>query len=81
MHRASVQKVNGLIVQFDALATKNGEAIDMFTSDGLIEMIRFLEDARRLVNSANRLLDDLGADPTRIIFGNQRGGIKVGHKK
>ena len=51
----------------------NRESLDVFASDGLVQFARFIEEARQLVGSASRLVEDVGSDPGRFLFGRSQG--------
>jgi phospholipid/cholesterol/gamma-HCH transport system substrate-binding protein len=51
----------------------NRESLDVFASDGLVQFSRFVEEARQLVGSASRLVEDVGSDPGRFLFGRGQG--------
>jgi phospholipid/cholesterol/gamma-HCH transport system substrate-binding protein len=72
--RKTVNDISKLVTLLDGVLAKNEEAIDVFASEGLINFTRFVEEARDLILTANRMIETLEADPSRIIFGDQRGG-------
>ena len=74
---ASAQSLDRLTRQVEDVVTANREAIDVFASDGLVELTKFIEEARVLVGSATRLVDEIGKDPAQFLFGRQKGGVKV----
>lgn len=51
----------------------NRESLDVFASDGLVQFARFIEEARLLVGSAARLIEDVESDPGRFLFGRNHG--------
>ncbi len=59
------------------LITENREGLAAFTTDGLLELTRFLEEARVLISSASRLVEDLQSDPAQFLFGDQQGGFEA----
>jgi len=75
--RKTVKDISKLVTLLDGVLAKNEEAIDVFASEGLINFTRFVEEARDLILTANRMIETLEADPSRIIFGDQRGGRKA----
>ena len=74
---ASAQNLDRLTRQVEDVVTANREAIDVFASDGLVELTKFIEEARVLVGSATRLVDEIGKDPAQFLFGRQKGGVEV----
>ncbi len=75
--RAAAQSLDRLTTEVEDVITANRESIDVFTSDGLVELTKFVEEARILVGSATRLMDEIGQDPAQFLFGRQRGGVET----
>lgn len=64
--------------EFATLMQENREPIGVFASDGLVEFTRFVQEARQLVATAGRLMEDLQSDPAQFLFGGRsRGGMKT----
>jgi phospholipid/cholesterol/gamma-HCH transport system substrate-binding protein len=63
--------------RLDGLIAKNEESLGAFAGDGLVEFTRFIEEARQLVASSSRLIENLESDPTRFLLGGQKGGVEV----
>ena len=59
------------------LVAENREGLSAFTTDGLLELTRFLEEARVLIASASRLVEDLQSNPAHFLFGDQQGGFET----
>ncbi len=74
---ASAQSLDRLTRQVEDVVSKNREAIDVFASDGLVELTKFIEEARVLVSSSTRLVDEIGKDPAQFLFGRQKGGVEA----
>ncbi len=75
--RKTMKRIDNMAKLLDTTMARNKDAIDIFTSQGLVEFTRFVEEARTLIISANRLIEGLEADPSRILFGDKRGGREV----
>lgn len=69
----TAKAVDRLATQFEALLAENRESIEVFASQGLVEFTRFVEEARLLVASATRFVDDLQANPAQFLLGKQKG--------
>jgi phospholipid/cholesterol/gamma-HCH transport system substrate-binding protein len=65
--------VGKLTRELNQFLDDNRESLDVFASDGLVQFARFIEEARRLVGSASRLVEDVQSDPGRFLFGQSRG--------
>ena len=74
--QTAIDRLDSMAKAVQDLASDNEEPLKLFTSDGLVEFIRFIEEARNLVQIATRLLEDIGSDPAQLIFGTERGGVK-----
>ena len=59
------------------LVAANRDGLTAFSNDGLLELTRFLEEARVLIASATLLIEDLQSDPAQFLFGDQQGGVEV----
>jgi phospholipid/cholesterol/gamma-HCH transport system substrate-binding protein len=60
--------------QLNGILQENREPIAAFAESGLVEFTRFIEEARILVASTARLIEDLESDPAEFLFGGQEGG-------
>lgn len=69
----TAQSIDRLSREFEMLLTTNREPIEVFASQGLVEFTRFVEEARLLVASATRFVDDLQANPAQFLLGKQKG--------
>jgi len=58
------------------LAADNRTAVHDFGQSGLYELSQFLSDARVLVNTLNRLAEEMERDPARFLFGDQQKGVE-----
>lgn len=63
----------GTLRRLDKLAL---DADDVVAGDGIAQLSALIADSRRLVGSLNRLSDELGREPTRVIFGDRRKGYE-----
>ncbi len=72
--RTTIKRIDHIVKTLDGVVTKNEDALDVFASQGLVNFTRFVEEARELIVTANRMIETLEADPSRILFGDQRGG-------
>ena len=69
----TAQSIDRLSREFELLLKTNREPIEVFASQGLVEFTRFVEEARLLVASATRFVDDLQANPAQFLLGKQKG--------
>lgn len=74
--RTTAQGFNALSRRVDGFLDKNSESLDVFAGQGLVEFTRFVEEARVLVGSTERLLETLEANPAQFLFGRQQGGVE-----
>jgi len=58
------------------LVAENREAIGDFSSAGLIEFAKFVDEARNLVNSLSRVTTRIESDPAQFLFGDAQRGYK-----
>ncbi|MBM3490526.1 MAG: MCE family protein [Alphaproteobacteria bacterium] len=76
--RRSAQNFETAGREFVQLMQENREPLGVFASDGLVEFTRFVQEARQLVATAGRLMEDLQSDPAQFLFGGRgRGGVKT----
>ena len=82
--RQTLADLSGASQQFQAvgkdlqiLVADNREGLTAFSNDGLLELTRFLEEARGLIAAASRLIEDLESDPAQFLFGDQQGGFEA----
>ena len=65
--------VGKLTRDLNGFLADNRESLDVFASDGLVQFTRFIEEARVLIGSASRLVEDVQSDPGRFLFGGGQG--------
>ncbi|MEQ9643111.1 MAG: MlaD family protein [Alphaproteobacteria bacterium] len=65
--------IGGLTRELNAFLADNRESLDVFASDGLVQFTRFIEEARVLIGTASRLVEDVQSDPGRFLFGGSQG--------
>jgi phospholipid/cholesterol/gamma-HCH transport system substrate-binding protein len=58
------------------LVSDNREAIGDFSSAGLLEFAKFVEEARSLVNTLSRVTNRIESDPAQFLFGDAQRGYK-----
>ena len=75
--RSTAKSIDGLSREFNDFMKDNREPLDVFASQGLVEFTKFIEEARILIASATRLIDELQTDPAQFLFGRQRGGLET----
>ncbi len=66
----TAEEVNGFLI-------RNREEIDAFADNGLLEITLFFSEARSLIQSIQRVVDDFGRDPARFLFGDQQKGFEA----
>jgi len=59
------------------LLSENEEAIDDFIEGGLYDLQVLIVDTNTMVNSINRLAEQMERDPARFFFGDNTGGVKT----
>jgi len=74
---AAAKRFEAVGKDLQVLVAENREGLEAFTSDGLLELTRFLEESRILVASASRLVEDLKSDPAHFLFGGQQEGFEA----
>lgn len=63
--------------EFAKLLTENSEPLSDFSQTGLYEFTQLMAEARVLVASLGRLVDDIERDPARFLFGDKQQGVEV----
>ena len=63
--------------EFAKLLTENSESLSDFSQTGLYEFTQLMAEARVLVASLGRLVDDIERDPARFLFGDKQQGVEV----
>lgn len=70
-------EVTALADELEGLVAENRKPLKAFTEGGLVEFTKFVNEARYLVGSASRLVDDINRDPARFLFGNRQGTFQA----
>jgi phospholipid/cholesterol/gamma-HCH transport system substrate-binding protein len=65
--------ITSLTTELNRFMKDNRQSLDVFASDGLVQFARFIEEARLLIASASRLVEDVQSDPAQFLFGRQQG--------
>ena len=74
---AASQQFEAVGKELHTLVADNRQGLTAFSNDGLLELTRFLEEARVLISSASLLIEDLQSDPAQFLFGDQGGGFEA----
>ena len=74
---AAAKRFEAVGNDLQVLVAENREGLAAFTTDGLLELTRFLEESRVLVAAASRLVEDLKSDPAYFLFGGQQEGFEA----
>ena len=74
---AAAKRFEAVGKDLQVLVAENREGLAAFTTDGLLELTRFLEESRVLVAAASRLVEDLKSDPAYFLFGGQQEGFEA----
>jgi phospholipid/cholesterol/gamma-HCH transport system substrate-binding protein len=75
--RKTAQSMTAVSARLDQFVARNEEPLDVFTSQGLVDLTKFIEEARVLVGGLQRVLETVESDPARFLFGRQRGGVEA----
>ena len=62
---------------FAELLTENSDSLTNFSQTGLYEFSQLMAEARVLVASLSRLVDQVERDPARFLFGDKQQGVEV----
>ena len=62
---------------FANLLTENSDSLTNFSQTGLYEFSQLMAEARVLVASLSRLVDQVERDPARFLFGDKQQGVEV----
>lgn len=73
----TAKDVSKMADEFGALATDNRVALHDFGQSGLYEFSQLISDSRVLVNTLNRLAEEMERDPARFLFGDQQKGVEA----
>jgi len=74
------QAVASLAVAADGFAkllTENSDSLTNFSQTGLYEFSQLMAEARVLVSSLSRLVEQIERDPARFLFGDKQQGVEV----
>lgn len=74
------QAVASLAVAADGFAnllTENSDSLTNFSQTGLYEFSQLMAEARVLVSSLSRLVEQVERDPARFLFGDKQQGVEV----
>ncbi len=69
--RETVAAIGKVAKDASRLLGDNRDSLDAFTSDGLTEFRRFIEEARVLVQNLGRVATKLEENPSQVFFGSQ----------
>jgi phospholipid/cholesterol/gamma-HCH transport system substrate-binding protein len=72
----TAKDISRMASELGNLAADNRTAVHDFGQSGLYELSQFLSDARVLVNTLNRLAEEMERDPARFLFGDQQKGVE-----
>lgn len=77
--RETVASIGRVAKDVSRLLGDNREALDAFTSDGLVEFRRFIEEARVLVQNLGRVATKIEENPSQVFFGSNESEFKPGN--
>ena len=69
--RRMLESANSLVRNAEGIVTDNRDEIELFTQAGLPEFVRFVQEARKLVQNLERLTAKIERDPARFLLGTQ----------
>ena len=72
----TAKDISQMANELRGIATDNRTALHDFSQSGLYELSQFVSDARVLVDTLNRLAEQIERDPQRFLFGDQQKGIE-----
>ncbi|MBV8536944.1 MAG: MCE family protein [Alphaproteobacteria bacterium] len=72
----TAKDISRMASELGNVAADNRAAVHDFSQSGLYELSQFLTDARVLVNTLNRLAEEMERDPARFLFGDQQKGVE-----
>ncbi|MDA1100929.1 MAG: MlaD family protein [Proteobacteria bacterium] len=75
--RTASQQFQAVGRDLQTLVADNRQGMTAFSNDGLLELTRFLEEARVLIAAAARLIENLESDPAQFLFGDQQKGFEA----
>ena len=79
--RETVASIGKVAKDVSRLLGDNREALDAFTTDGLVEFRRFIEEARVLVQNLGRVATKLEENPSQVFFGSNESEFKPGENR
>jgi len=74
--RETAKAFSRMSEELRAVVADNREAIGDFSSGGLLEFAKFVDEARNLVSALNRVTTRIESDPAQFLFGNAQRGYK-----
>ncbi len=77
--RETVVSIGKVAKDVSRLLGDNRDALDAFTTDGLVEFRRFIEEARVLVQNLGRVATKLEENPSQVFFGSNESEFKPGN--
>lgn len=72
----TAKDISQMANELRAVAADNRTAVHDFSQSGLYELTQLLTDARVLVDTLNRLAQEMERDPARFLFGDQQKGFQ-----
>lgn len=72
----TAKDISQMANELRAVAADNRTALHDFSQSGLYDLSQFLTDARVLVDTLNRLAQEMERDPARFFFGDQQKGFQ-----
>lgn len=63
--------------EFETMVAENRPAIRDFTGEGLYQFTAFINEARTLINTLERLTTQVESDPARFLFGDRQRGYET----
>ncbi len=74
----TLESIEDAAMTVDEILLENRQAINDFTNVTLFELSGLITDTQQLVNTLNRVGEDLERDPARFFFGDQQRGFQGG---
>ncbi len=76
----ALASISDAATTIDAILDENRQAINDFANITLFEISGLVTDTQQLVNTLNRVGEDLERDPARFFFGDQQQGFQGGQR-
>ncbi|MFQ5973882.1 MAG: MlaD family protein [Alphaproteobacteria bacterium] len=76
---AAAGSVGAMADEIQGLVAENREGVKDFSENTLFELSGLLVDTQTLVNTLNRVAEDIERDPARFFFGDQQAGVGRGN--